>query len=239
MSDGFQSSWKSFVIEGVVIVVSILLAFGIDAFWQERQDRSRTESHLNALQEEIGEAVVSIERSQARREERIAVIRELLASITKRETRDIENLDHQLGALWGASNSASGLATLDQMQSTGTLALIESEGLRKALINYERHNDDYLHIEDRVISSWERELRPILASQTDVLPQIQVSGRESLDLSEFEPVFSSKATELLDSRDFQNALLIRLVRTTQAQVQGEKMVAILNALNQQLDEERL
>jgi hypothetical protein len=82
-------------------------------------------------------------------------------------------------------------------------------------------------------------MRPILASQTDVLPQIQASGRENLDLSEFEPVFSSGATELLDSRDFQNALLIRLVRTTQVQVQGEEMVAILNALNQLMDEDRL
>ncbi len=239
MSDGFQSSWKRFVIEGVVIVVSILLAFGIDAFWQERQDRSRTDSHLNAIQEEIGEAVISVDRSQARRVRRIAVIRELLASIAKPETRDIENLDHQLGALWGASTSASGLATLDQMRSTGTLALIESEELRKALINYERRNGDYQDMEDRVVSAWEEELRPILASQTDVLPQIQVSGRESLDLSEFEPVFSSKAAELLDSRDFQNALLIRLVRTTQAQVQGEKLVAILNGLNQQISANRL
>jgi hypothetical protein len=82
-------------------------------------------------------------------------------------------------------------------------------------------------------------MRPILATHTDVLPQIQVSGRESLDLSEFEPVFSSGAIELLNNRDFQNALLIRLVRTTQAQVQGEELIAILNALNQQIDADRL
>ncbi len=163
MSDSFQSSWKRFAIEGLVIVVSILLAFGIDAFWQERQDRIRTESHLNSLLEEIGEALTAVENSQARRDRRIGVIRELLASITTPEARNTENLNYQLGALWGASRSASGLATLDQMRSTGTLALIESEELRKALINYERYNSNYLHVENRVISAWEEEMRPILA----------------------------------------------------------------------------
>ena len=238
MPDSSESAWKRFVIEGVVIVVSILFAFGIDAYWQDRQDWSRTESQLKSLQEEIEEAVSAVEESQALRERRIAVIRELLALITSPESRDSKNLEHQLGVLWGASISASDLATLEQMQSTGTLALIESEQLRKALINYERHSSNYQHIGGRVISAWEEEMRPLLASHTDVLPQIQVSGREGLDLSEYEPVFSSGAIELLDNRDFQNALLIRLVRTTQAQIQGAELVAILNTLNQQISANR-
>ena len=239
MSNNSDSSWKRFVIEGFVIVVSILLAFGIDAYWQDRQDRSRTDSQLKSLQEEIGEALSNVEESQAFRERRIVVIRELLASITRPESRDSERLSHQLGVLWGARRSASELATLKQMQSTGTLALIESEQLRKALANYERQSGSYQHIESRVIAAWEEEMRPLLASHTDVLPQIQVSGREGLDLSEYEPVFSSGAAELLDNRDFQNALLIRLVRTTQAQVQGKELVAILSALNQQISAYRL
>lgn len=59
---------------------------------------------------------------------------------------------------------------------------------------------------------FEAELRSTLANRTDVLLQIRVSGRENLSLREFEPVFSSGAGELL---------------------------AILNALNQQLDQEML
>jgi hypothetical protein len=101
MSDGFQSSWTRFAIEGVVIVVSILIAFGIDAFWQERQERLRTESHVKALQEEIGEAVIAVEVSQARREGRIAVIRELLASITEPETRDTRKSRSSVGSTLG------------------------------------------------------------------------------------------------------------------------------------------
>ncbi len=34
-----QIQWPRFVIEGVVIVASILLAFGIEAWWENRQER--------------------------------------------------------------------------------------------------------------------------------------------------------------------------------------------------------
>ena len=39
-------SWRRILVEGLVIVVSILLAFGIEAWWQERGDRT---AELEAL----------------------------------------------------------------------------------------------------------------------------------------------------------------------------------------------
>lgn len=44
--------WKKFAVEGFVIVASILLAFGIDAWWQERQERQFEQEALVGLQEE-------------------------------------------------------------------------------------------------------------------------------------------------------------------------------------------
>ena len=45
--------WTRILVEGVVIVGSILLAFGIDAMWDARQERQRTERHLQALIREV------------------------------------------------------------------------------------------------------------------------------------------------------------------------------------------
>ena len=45
-------SWSRILIEGAAIVVSILLAFGIDAWWEARSDQSRTEQLLQALEAE-------------------------------------------------------------------------------------------------------------------------------------------------------------------------------------------
>jgi hypothetical protein len=41
------------IAEGAVIVVSILLAFGVDAWWDARQERAREESYLGQLAEDL------------------------------------------------------------------------------------------------------------------------------------------------------------------------------------------
>jgi hypothetical protein len=45
--------WKRLMTEGAVIVVSILLAFAIDAWWQERQDRDSQRARLARVSAEI------------------------------------------------------------------------------------------------------------------------------------------------------------------------------------------
>ena len=48
-----QISWLRVFVEGVVIVGSILLAFGIDAWWEGRQERDEEVQVLLAIQEDI------------------------------------------------------------------------------------------------------------------------------------------------------------------------------------------
>jgi len=47
--------------EGIVIVASILLAFGIDAWWDAREVREDTRAHLNAVGIELREHLRLIE----------------------------------------------------------------------------------------------------------------------------------------------------------------------------------
>ena len=46
-------SWKRLLAEGLAVVASILLAFGIDAWWQDRQIRKEEHEILQGLQEEF------------------------------------------------------------------------------------------------------------------------------------------------------------------------------------------
>jgi hypothetical protein len=48
-----QIPWTRVVAEGVVIVLSILLAFGIDAWWDERQERRQEAEYLSAIMDEM------------------------------------------------------------------------------------------------------------------------------------------------------------------------------------------
>ena len=50
------------LLEGVVVVISILLAFWIDAFWDERQERRLDHAYLVAMREDVLETIKENER---------------------------------------------------------------------------------------------------------------------------------------------------------------------------------
>ena len=49
-----QIPWLRIFVEGVVIVGSILLAFGIDAAWEGRQEREEERESLELLVRDLG-----------------------------------------------------------------------------------------------------------------------------------------------------------------------------------------
>ena len=75
MGEDQGSSRTRFLVEGVVIVVSILLAFGIEAGWQRLQEADRTERALTNLEAALVESVMLVDSAASR----IAPSRELLS----------------------------------------------------------------------------------------------------------------------------------------------------------------
>jgi hypothetical protein len=61
MSDPSNTSWKRILIEGGVIIASILIAFAIDAWWEDRQD---TNSEIRNLVRVSAELETNSERIQ-------------------------------------------------------------------------------------------------------------------------------------------------------------------------------
>jgi hypothetical protein len=49
VSNTRQAQWKRFLVEGVVILVSILLAFSIDAWWDSRIEQQREREQLVSM----------------------------------------------------------------------------------------------------------------------------------------------------------------------------------------------
>ena len=77
MDETQKIPWKRLPIEAAAIVVSILLAFAIDAWWNEQQERAEEREVLESLYVEF----------EANREEAAAVI-----SFHDREIQSIETL---------------------------------------------------------------------------------------------------------------------------------------------------
>ena len=215
-----------------MIVGSILLAFGIQAWWDETQERDRTAAHLEALAEEIGDARGALLENIEREAERIEAIRSLLnAMASTGPDQPSTEIVAWLGIMWGAATPVRPLAALDDLRESGVLALIESDELRLALFGYERHTEQLIEIGERAVRAWEEELRPYLVAHTDVLRQQQTRDRGLGRLvSEFQPVFDSDVDNLLDDRTFQNLLLVRLVRVGSASNNLETALGLLDKI---------
>lgn len=226
--------WLRMVMEGVVIVASILLAFAIDAWWDTRQERLVLNAHLAALAEDVEEARADAVTSQDRRERRIAIIYNLLGVIADGQPApSSDTLNAWLGALWGARSPLQPFAALEDLRASGVLTSIESQELRRALFNYSRTAEQVRELENRVVDVWQEGLQPYLIANTDVLPQAKF--RNNLDLAEYEPAFSSGVETLFADRTFQNLLLARLNRTVSAYMDSAEVIALLERISTLLE----
>ena len=209
--------WLRILAEGVVIVGSILLAFGIQAWWDGRQESERIREHLSSIASEIESARASLQVSIDQRQHRTAAIHSLLLAMGDAEGSTPDSLTAWLGALWGARGPTQAMGAFDDLRESGEFASIQSDELRRALVEYGRAVSGLAGIEERVVRAWEEELRPYLVANTDAYVQLQASQRRGLDLPHRPPLFDSGLRSLLEDRTFQNLLLVRLTRTGIAQ----------------------
>ena len=62
-TDVRRINWRLLFAEGLAIVVSILLAFAIDAWWEDRSDRQQLNNGLVNLQTELRSNIEMIDSS--------------------------------------------------------------------------------------------------------------------------------------------------------------------------------
>ena len=227
--------WKRSAIEGLVVVASILLAFGIDAAWDARQERAAVEVHLEALSLEVGALRVQAEGGIARRTERMEVMRTLLDQ-TGRGAQSLPNdsINSLVGRLWGAWDPLPPLAALDNLHASGTFPSIGSDELRLGLARLEGVIEQAALHDGRVLRAWEEGLRPYLVANSDARPQV---ARRSLGLTDYESRFSRVPDELLRDVAFQNHLIVRMNRTVSALGAANTLVDQLAAVSDLIEKE--
>jgi len=133
-----ESTWRRLA-EGALIVASILLAFAIDAAWDERTERRRRDALLAALEREM--AIASDERDRVARyhamgqEAAAALLRfddgEPLDRLSVAAVDSLLQLAYNSTATFDAPSGA-----LDGLLLSGNLDLIEDEALLIELTSY-------------------------------------------------------------------------------------------------------
>ncbi len=172
-----QIPWLRVFVEGVVIVGSILLAFGIQAWWDERQERADESLLLSGLQADFEALRPSLldrlERTQ-RQERGGQLLRDRVASFAAEPT--LEVADSLILAVVGSPTFRAATGTLDAALASGEIELIRNEEIRseirqwRTLLFYASQNQQGTRqvTDEQVI--------PLLARDLEIGPYLDLVG---------------------------------------------------------------
>ena len=95
------ASWRRLLLESAAIILSILLAFSIDAGWDEFQERKQERAFLESLLSDFEETRTRIDASIDRHNRFISLARQLLILYDQGARKmDPDELETMLGAVF-------------------------------------------------------------------------------------------------------------------------------------------
>lgn len=129
--------WLRVVTEGAVIVVSILLAFGIDAWWDSAKERSEESLVLGALRVEFQQNLSSLRAIHGIHVRYATELGNLLDRVSSaREGATLQIPDSLLRALVSFRTADPAMGTLNTLLASGRIGLIKSQDLQRALAGW-------------------------------------------------------------------------------------------------------
>jgi hypothetical protein len=228
-------SWGRIGAESVSIVASILLAFAINAWWQNRQTQSLVQESLVALRGELAGNLGIIGTELSYRNAAIASGKTLVTS-SDRENLSPEPLDHLLGDLSYLGRSAFSTGALQSILQGGLLADIEDGELRRLLAGLPAQYEFVRQFEETNTEFTFYRLEPYIDSHgsfTQLANATAESGRPGT--GEFKEELSYVVPEhvdhaaLLQSNEFMGIL-------TQDVFQYEDVANALERLREKIDQ---
>ncbi len=143
MANTHDIPWKRISAEGVAIVVSILLAFSIEAWWAERQERAEERGLLESLYVEF-----EVNRDEAAfvisvHERAIQAVATLL-ELSQDEilALPMEAVEEIVGSLGNPYTFDAVRGSVDALNSSGKLGILRDRELRETLTTFVNDLDD-------------------------------------------------------------------------------------------------
>ena len=204
--------WGRVSAEGLLIVLSILLAFGIEAGWSERGERRAEAEALQGLKNDFVENLARLASVMSEHAEvRDASVRVL--AMTGPETNQIVSdvvMDTLVMALIAYPKVFPVTATYDALIASGRIELLESATLRRELARWSTAIADLREEERDAFRQMDQRLLPFLWNFVPIVTlDVNVHPRyEDVDLSESR--FARRYPELLRSMRFENAVEERM-----------------------------
>lgn len=138
MSQAREIRWARLIAEGAAIVVSILLAFAIDAWWDERLERIEEQRILAGLDEEFSLIHEVLTSHRDLHLKRLDALELLLATIDRDKSGVTPALlGGTLDELLAPTTSDISNGTLHALLGSGRLEILSNRSLRKQLVGWE------------------------------------------------------------------------------------------------------
>jgi len=217
MTKASQIPWAKVAVEAAAIVGSILLAFAIDAWWEDSQSEQQEAQILEALLEDL---VTKRDRLKSQRT-RISKIRAsanslLQASAEGNDSLDSRSIDNLIGDICVINQPASwSFPLLRSIVEGGQLVVISNIELRTMLVDWHESFALVQAAVARDLAFYDVHLIPFLNANVS-MPQILNASRQKPGLSyKFDQEFSLKVrtdhTDLLTSKEFQGLVTRRSI----------------------------
>lgn len=132
--------WKRIAVEAVAIIASILIAFTIDAWWQDRTDKIIEVKYLQALREDLMSSIDLLDESEASQQRQVQYLESLL--VTNSDTPYSEELRLWIeDGLWNVGTFQPQLSALQDLEFSGQVQIIENQAIRRALASIRQKID--------------------------------------------------------------------------------------------------
>jgi len=223
MTESGKIPWKRVLIEMAAIVVSILLAFSIDAWWEDRQRQIEERSILMSLHSETKALVQAIEENEIYVDAlRDANRRTYNASVsTDIEISDAQIDQHLLEISWYIDPSNTNAPVLESIVKGGDLDVLSSSELRRRMASAMTWLDGYKQSTTRDADFYSGEFLPFIQAHAS-LGQIYIAeGHDPGFPDRTYPSYNivpadeySSNRDLFENHQFRNFLLHRMTTTT-------------------------
>ena len=137
MPDTSIVAWKRMTAEGIAIVLSILLAFWIDAWWDGRVERNNLLEYLSSFEQEVVENRKEIERTLSVSVDVLRTTDEVFLALRDTDLNDMpESFARTIGKVYKIHNPVLATGAYEDMVSSGNMRLIHNRNLSVSINQY-------------------------------------------------------------------------------------------------------
>lgn len=227
MSQQRRLTIMRFALEGLAIVVSILVAFAIDAWWDARSERRLESSYLAGLSRDLAGAVAEADGDLHSRYATQDHVSRLLQVGNGHDAPSSDSIALMIGVLRYSSKYAPPTAILDDLISSGRTDLIRSDSIRIGLARFLQQLDKVVIEEQEEREFIAQRLSLHLAERMDLAPSYR---RSSEELDDPLIAVADDLQGLLTDQEFRNLLFERAELNRVPQLR----IAALRSLSVQL-----